>query len=258
MFTAPSPAGVVLEFRRMRGSIILGGDYYTLTEAAEFIASKTGKKKNIKDVLIDAKRGDIRLCVWFDGKLYKFNYDDKGTGKLQSIDDYKFSGYIQIPEKRITPEAGTIQFDSVAIIEAVDVLAKNRDPRTLNDNELTDRIFDQQSKSYRPYNLFAELEKALIPEQDLLDFVQQETLSSKNTYPKSIGLQIQQEDEILRLIREILKLDPINLPHRRCGKAGTKAVICEMLKIPSSLFRSVVVFNKAWERLSKKGLLKAS
>jgi len=238
---------------------MLKGDYYTIAEAAKEIASKTGKKKNDKDILLDARRGKIRLCIWFDGTLYKFNWD-KGTGKLQSIDDYKFSGYIQIPKKRITPKGGAIQFSSVTIIEVEDqdVWAKNRDPRTLDDNELSDRYFDPQSNSYLPHNLFTDLEKALIPEQDLLEFAQQETLSDKNTCAKPVGLQIQQEDEILRLIRETIGRDPLNLPTRKKGKAGTKADVREKLNIPSKLFRSITVFNKAWERLSEKGLLRVS
>ena len=163
---------------------MLNGDYYTLAEAADYIASKTGKKKNDKDVLRDAKNGKIRLCIWFDGTLYKFNRDE-GTGKLQSIDDYKFSGYIQIPKKRITPKGGTIQFGSVTIIEVEDedVWAKNRDPRTLDDSELSDRYFDSQSNCYQPCNLFAELENALIPEQDLNDFIEKiQTADTKNNH----------------------------------------------------------------------------
>jgi len=173
---------------------MLKGDYYTIAEAAEFIASKTGKKKNNQDVLLDAKNGKIRLCTWFDGTLYKFNRDIKGTGKLQSIDDYKFSGYIQIPKTRITPEGGMIQFGSITIIEVVDIWAKNRDPRTLDDNELSDRYFDSQSNSYLPYNLFADLEKALIPEKDLNDFIERkkteqsepQVTKSENTKTKKL------------------------------------------------------------------------
>lgn len=237
---------------------MLNGDYYTIAEAAEFIASKTGKKKNNQDVLLDAKNGKIRLCTWFDGTLYKFNRDIKGTGKLQSIEDYKFAGYIQIPKKRITPKGGMIQFGSVTIIEVKDewIWAKNSDPRTLDDNELSDRYFDSHSNSYQPCNLFVNLDEALIPEQDLLEFAQQETLSDKNMRAKRVGLQIQQEDKILRLIRETTGCEPFNLPTRKEGKAGTKADVREKLNIPSELFRSTIVFNKAWERLSEKGLLK--
>lgn len=199
---------------------MLNGDYYTLVEAAEFIASKTGKKKNVKDVLRDAKNGKIRLCIWFDGTLYKFN-QDKGTGKLQSIDDYKFSGYIQIPKKRITPEGGTIQFGSVTIIEVEDedVWAKNRDPRTLDDNELSDRYFDSQSNSYLPHNLFADLEKALIPEQDLLNFIEENQAADTkdNHYIQELSDEINHKKPITQQ-----EIPPGKLPNPAIGKLAVK------------------------------------
>ncbi|MCG7756349.1 MAG: hypothetical protein LZF63_06775 [Nitrosomonas sp.] len=196
------------------------GDYYTLAEAAEFIASKIGKKKNIRDVLLDAKKGKIRLCMWFDGTLYKFNRD-KGTGKLQSIDDYKFSGYIQIPKKRITPEGGTVQFGSITIIEGEGewMWTKNSDPRTLDDNELSDRYFDSQSNSYEPHNLFADLEKALIPEQDLLNFIEEnQAADTKNNH------HIQELSDEINRKKPITQqeIPPGKLPNTAIGKLVVK------------------------------------
>ncbi|MDV6341228.1 hypothetical protein R2103_05535 [Nitrosomonas sp. Is24] len=188
----------------------MSGDYYTIAEAAEFIASKTGKKKNVKDVLLNAKKGKIRLCMWFNGTLYKFNRD-KGTNKLQSIDDYKFSGYIQIPCKRITPEGGEIQFGEVTLIEVVDVWASNRDPRTLDDNELSGRYFDSQYNGYLPQNLFCNLDEALIPEQDLDDFVGQYQAERSLTNKDTSAIKITPETESDRTNTKKLRrnsLDP--------------------------------------------------
>ena len=69
-------------------------------------------------------------------------------------------------------------------------------------------------------------------------------------------LQIQQEDNILHIIRDVLKLDPLNLPARKNGKAGAKSSVRNKLGIPCPLFNTVTVFNKAWERLRGKGCIK--
>ncbi|MDP3280796.1 MAG: hypothetical protein Q8M57_07095 [Nitrosomonas sp.] len=231
--------------------MMLKGDYYTIAEAAEFIASKTGKKKNNQDVLLDAKKGEICLCTWFDGTLYKFNQDIKGTGKLQSIDDYKFSGYIQIPKTRITPEGGMIQFGSITIIEVVDIWAKNRDPRTLDDNELSDRYFDSQYNSYLPYNLFADLEKALIPEKDLKDYIdahKAERSLINNESSASTSKAGAMGDAIIGCLRSN-KYDPLRLPPYKNGFAGVKADIRTKLSVNE---RS---FNQVWQKLLDEKLI---
>lgn len=67
--------------------------------------------------------------------------------------------------------------------------------------------------------------------------------------------QIQQEKEILRIIKEELRLDPLNLPAIEPGKSGTKATVREKLGIPRSPFQSNIVFDKAWGRLHTKKLI---
>lgn len=59
----------------------------------------------------------------------------------------------------------------------------------------------------------------------------------------------QQDDEILRIIKEELSLNPLELPRVKKGSAGTKASVRKMLYIPSHLFVSNKVFNTTWERL---------
>jgi hypothetical protein len=66
--------------------------------------------------------------------------------------------------------------------------------------------------------------------------------------------QIQQEDEILRIIRDVLKADPLKLPayKLKLGKKGIKA------EVRSKLNWQGTIFNKAWDRLREKNLLKYS
>lgn len=61
--------------------------------------------------------------------------------------------------------------------------------------------------------------------------------------------QKRQENEVLRIIKDELKRDPLNLPDREPGKRGPKAEVLDRLKIPGNLFSSGGAFNKAWERL---------
>lgn len=61
---------------------------------------------------------------------------------------------------------------------------------------------------------------------------------------RPMGRQIFQENEILRVIRE-LGYDPKALPKDTSGKDGIKA------KVRAMLHFSVSVFDKAWERLAK-------
>jgi hypothetical protein len=61
--------------------------------------------------------------------------------------------------------------------------------------------------------------------------------------------QKRQEYEVLRIIRDELKLDPLNLPYRKPGKRGSKAEVRAHLKIPGELFQSDGTFESAWERL---------
>ena len=61
-----------------------------------------------------------------------------------------------------------------------------------------------------------------------------------------------QEQEILRVIHE-LGHDPKALPRDVPGVNGVKAAVRGRLNIPSNTFRSLGVFDKAWERLSSTG-----
>ncbi|SFL40899.1 hypothetical protein SAMN05216302_10816 [Nitrosomonas aestuarii] len=78
-----------------------------------------------------------------------------------------------------------------------------------------------------------------------------------NTQSIKLGVQIRQEDEILRIIKEVYKYDPLNLPQIVAGKPWIKSEIFKaFFQIPTELFRSGTVFNKAWERLRDSGRIK--
>ena len=68
--------------------------------------------------------------------------------------------------------------------------------------------------------------------------------------------QIQQEKEILRIIQNVLRLDPLNLPKRPKGKPWIKAEVRKYIEIPNQPFQSDTTFDKAWSRLLQQGKLK--
>jgi len=84
----------------------------------------------------------------------------------------------------------------------------------------------------------------------LLDDVQEETKSqTKTTKPQ------ERQNEILRIICDELKLDPLNLPPRILGKRWIRAEVKDKLKIPNKLFTESN-FEKTWECLRKLKLIK--
>lgn len=64
---------------------------------------------------------------------------------------------------------------------------------------------------------------------------------------------VQQEDRILSKITE-LGLEPLNLPYRKNGHSGSKAIIKSTLVIKAGTKNTMTEsqFEKAWERLLKK------
>lgn len=64
-----------------------------------------------------------------------------------------------------------------------------------------------------------------------------------------------QENEILRIIRGELKLDPLKLPPRPPGGAWVKSQVKSKLSIPGKLFTDNS-FERAWERLRKSEKIK--
>jgi hypothetical protein len=86
-----------------------------------------------------------------------------------------------------------------------------------------------------------------------------DTLDETSRFSKQesefVGLQVQQEHEILRIIKDELGFDPFNLPALEKGKAGVKSAVRKKLNIRSRLFKSMDVFNKAWQRMLDNGLI---
>jgi hypothetical protein len=78
----------------------------------------------------------------------------------------------------------------------------------------------------------------------LLDDEQEQDKSK--TKPKK--LQDERENEIMRIIRDELRLDPLNLPPIVQGKPGVKSKVKSILNVPNKLFTNKT-FNTCWQEL---------
>ncbi len=88
----------------------------------------------------------------------------------------------------------------------------------------------------------------------LLDDIQEQAKSQT----KTTKLQ-ERKNEILRIIRDELKLDPLNLPSFSPGKPWVKAKVKSILKLPTKLSNELFTannFDDAWEKLRESGQLK--
>ena len=66
-----------------------------------------------------AARGKIRLCIWCDGLLGVFEYQEPGNNPKLLKHAGAVRGYIQIPKLAITPRDGESQFEQVVIVEEI-------------------------------------------------------------------------------------------------------------------------------------------
>lgn len=118
--------------------------------------------------------------------------------------------------------------------------------------------FDAETHKVEYGQFHVDTRKALIPAQDLHHLY-------KGTEQKETHLikrQIQQEDEILRVISEMLELDPLRLPKSEQGRRGVKSDVLEEINNKPDLRQLLnpsqksTIFRKAWERLLEGGRIR--
>ncbi len=184
--------------------------------------------------------------------LAGLKYDYWDGLKLKNALD-KFAGVENKTNKKIIPQESEMYLTRYA--QLYDLWTHSNHPEL--DRKFPPAYFIDWalSKGFRPDWLDWAIERGLFtPKQETEKQLQ--ATPATTVKAKSVSVQIQQEDEILRVIREVLLLDPHALPDRHIGKKGVKAQAKILLGIPSTLFQSIGVFNKAWERLREKDLIK--
>ncbi len=156
--------------------------YYSLDESCEFLSIENKTRVSRRDVLELAIRGKIRLCIWFDGDLQRFQSDGFLTGYSLPHPGrfalYTMKGYVKIPRTSISPESECFVFDHAQEIETLWTLDSGGFPTDNTEDEIIgpwkfepddpESIAAGLSKIvHTPF--VANLEKVLVPTADLLN-----------------------------------------------------------------------------------------
>lgn len=163
--------------------------YYSIKEAAEYLANQINEDISESDVLDLAARGSFRLCIWLQCNVAIFYQP------LESYQTYKplcinkrFRGYVQIPQEAISSkhekfeifyaepiepmkEKGNSHILSESTIESKKVIRPIKNHEKYS-NQVIFNTDDEFLKSidYAPINV--KTEEAIIPAQDLSSFTE--------------------------------------------------------------------------------------
>jgi len=91
-------------------------DYYRMNEAVDYLTSELRRNITVENILYVAMFGDIRLCKWFDSKLFlKKPGRVKKTSSQSNIKPtlFPFKGFLQVPEEYITPMGDIVKCDEL-------------------------------------------------------------------------------------------------------------------------------------------------
>lgn len=142
--------------------------YYSINDAADFLNLELKQNLNPSDILEIAARGEIRLCIWFDGLVVAFLYDlpeSKAWGP-----PYDFRGYIKIPLKVIKPSGGMVFFESIEIAEVVKLQPSEEFelPYICSSNFWGTYTCDVETGEIKCHEFKTDINDAAIPTEDIL------------------------------------------------------------------------------------------
>lgn len=125
------------------------------------------------------------------------------------------------------------------------------DGREVGVNAMRDHVSEQKGEPR--YLLSRELGAWLQEEGWAVQYNGRPARLPGNDLPKR-GIQDAQETEILRIIKEVLNLDPMQLAKSAQGHSGSRAAVKVHITFDSgSPFKNENTFNLAWRRLLGKG-----
>lgn len=115
-----------------------------------------------------AARGEIRLCIWFDGLVVAFldNFlDPRAWGPT-----YDFRGYIKIPSKVIKPNGGIVYFESIEIVEVVKLQSSEEFqlPYICSSNFWGTYTCELETGEIKCLEFKTDINDAVIPTEDIL------------------------------------------------------------------------------------------
>jgi len=149
--------------------------YCSITESAAFLSKETGEKVSSRGVLDLAARGELRLCIWFNGTTELYCYYPHSSPQLEQMITNKWvKGYIQIPKENIAPEHRKFNIPYAVIIETYD--SGNNEDTWLARGETMIAIrpiksFNENTHKVEYDAIIVDTENALIPTLDLMELV---------------------------------------------------------------------------------------
>jgi|CXWL01.1.fsa_nt_gi hypothetical protein len=142
--------------------------YYSINDAADFLNFELKQNLNASDILEIAARGQIRLCIWFDGLVVAFLYDLPESRAWGPPHDFR--GYIKIPSEKIRPSGGIVYFESIEIAEVVKLQSSEefKLPYICSANFWGTYTCDVETGDIKCHEFKTNINDAVIPTEDIL------------------------------------------------------------------------------------------
>ncbi|MER0216059.1 MAG: hypothetical protein DU481_07660 [Nitrosomonas sp.] len=166
-------------------------NYLTIKQAKKFLSDKINRKVSKLALLELAARGDIKLCVLFEGNVAEFQYKHPEPIRASAFLFKLKNALIKIPPESINLRGGIVHIIPIEIIEAViNSDYKAAHPYYGGGCENLPRI--QPGYFYGAYTsdpenagkikfatLEANIDEAVIPTQDLIDYIKDNKFSKQ-------------------------------------------------------------------------------
>ena len=160
--------------------------YFSIGEAASFLTFREHHLIHEQDIYELACRGDVRLCFWFEGRLYHLAADIDEPGLVwRKRADYRFRGYLQIPQARLSPAGGVIEFGDAEIVEAIGTTEPAMPAKMVDDDPWTPvhfgfATYDNICKAYERLTISVDCEEAVVPLVDLMKIADKDSVTTGN------------------------------------------------------------------------------
>lgn len=181
------------------------GNYLTIKQAKNFLSERINSKVSKLNLLEMAARGDIKLCVLFDGNVAEFQYKYPNP-VCASNWTYKLkSAYIKIPSDAVNLKGGIITINSIKIVEVI----RNSDykadhsfygggceslPKLRNGLFYGAYTSDTENVGNVKFAAFeANIDEAVIPKDDLLNLIEQSQNTAEEIEHQTIKPKIEPE-----------------------------------------------------------------
>lgn len=160
------------------------GNYLTIKQAKKFLSEKIKYKVSKRDLFELAARGEINLCMPFDGDVAEFKYNHPNPIRVPGFEYKLKNAFIKIPSESINLTGGIVHIYSIEVIEVVTNSDYKADhpyygggceslPRLGNGLFFGKYIPDPENSRKIKFSTFeANSDNAVIPKQDLLDFIE--------------------------------------------------------------------------------------